>query len=308
MREVSDGVVVAVADGHGSRTHVRSDAGSRLAVEAACALGAELIEGGLLRLSDDLIVDRLRVDAAVDLVGRWREAVLADVAANPWSADDLAVSPGVDRDPFHGYGSTILVALAGETRLAILQLGDGDVLVGRRSGAVTLPVPGDDRLIGNQTTSLCLTSAADDFRAATLPIGDDPIRMVSVTTDGYANSFASESWGDDVGADLLSHLDREGLDFIAENLADWLGDSAEIGGDDVTMGFLAAVVEEVEIPDQLDDNGRPHDGPSRDLADLDEVTTQLQGRHGRRRLLLIVTILVLIVFGVAGVITALIIA
>ncbi|GJM37476.1 MAG: hypothetical protein DHS20C19_08430 [Acidimicrobiales bacterium] len=295
VRELDDAVVVAVADGHGSRTHMRSDAGSRLAVEAACSLGAELIDDGLLRRPESEIVTMLEHDAGPALVERWRAAVLDHVADNPWTADDLAISPGAPGDPFHGYGTTIMVALAGRERVAVLQLGDGDVLVGHRSGRAALPVPGDDRLIGNQTTSLCLESAPDDFRATAIALDGDPIRFVSITTDGYANSFASENWGDEVGADILEHLDRDGLPYVAESLEDWLGESAEIGGDDVTMGLLVADLETVEVEDL-----EPLDGPQRDLDDLDDVTTEVKGRRRSRRRLLLIVLAVLVVLG-AGV-------
>ncbi|MDW3220367.1 MAG: protein phosphatase 2C domain-containing protein [Acidimicrobiales bacterium] len=296
VREVGDAVVVAVADGHGSRTHMRSDAGSRLAVEAACSLGAELVEDGLLHRAESDIVTTLEYEAGPALVERWRSAVLDHVADNPWTSEDLAVSPGAAGDPFHGYGTTIMVALAGPDRVAVLQLGDGDVLVGHRSGRATLPVPGDDRLIGNQTTSLCLDSAPDDFRAAAIALDGDPVRFVSITTDGYANSFASENWGEEVGADMLEHLDRDGLPYVAGSLEDWLGESAEIGGDDVTMGLLVADLEtiEVEVPEEVD-------GPVRDLDDLADVTTEVKGRRrGRRRIVLIVLLILLVLGGGVG--------
>lgn len=303
IREMEDGLVVAVADGHGSRTHVRSDAGSRLAVDVAGDLGAELIAAGALRRLDAGLARHLQGEVAADLVERWREAVRADVAANPWTADDLAVSPGVAGDPYHGYGTTIMVALAGPDGVAVLQLGDGDVLVGHRSGRVELPVPGDDRLIGNQTTSLCLDSAADDFRATIVTLDDDPIRFVSITTDGYANSFASESWGAEVGADFMEHLDGQGLDYVSANLDEWLGESAEIGGDDVTMGLVVAELDEVEVDAEAED---PPDGPARDLLDLDDVSTQVKGGRRRRRVLLIVLIVFLLLAAIAGGVAALV--
>ena len=49
--------------------------------------------------------------------------------------------------------------------------------------------PGDDRLVAGETTSLCLATAADDFRHAFLPASAEP-DLVLLATDGYGNSFA----------------------------------------------------------------------------------------------------------------------
>jgi hypothetical protein len=298
------GVVVAVADGHGSSSHIRSDVGSQLAVTVACEIGSRLLGTGLLRRAAHEIVEQLSIAVAAEVVELWRERVAADVAAKPWSAAELAIAPTLTADPHHGYGTTLMLAVAGEQKVGLLQLGDGDIVVARASGAVGMPIPGDDRLIGNQTTSMCLPKAAEDFRAAVVELDADAVRFVSLTTDGYSNSFASGDWATDVGGDLLAHLDAKGLEFVEARLQEWLAESAQVGGDDVTMGLLVAdieLVDALELDVTLDMNA-PGSGPVRDLDGLHfDATTQQPGKRRRRvlRPLVLVPVGLLVVAGAA---------
>jgi hypothetical protein len=199
-----------------------------------------------------------------------------------------------------------MIAIADERTVALLQLGDGDIVVGRVSGSIVQPMPGDDRLIGNQTTSMCLPTARDDFRVAVVEIDDDPIRFISLTTDGYANAFVSSEWSIEVGRDMIGHLDEHGLDWVGARLHDWLSESASVGGDDVTMGLLVAEVAEIDVPaprnvalGEESTTVMPGSAPARNLSSSDIEATTL--RPVRKRRLLRPAILVpLALLAIAG--------
>lgn len=309
--EGPDARVVAVADGHGSSSHVRSDVGSRLAVEIAGELGKRLVDDGVLDRPRHVIVEHLTRRFVPDVVAAWRSGVDDHVASQPWSVADLDRGPGLVNDPYHGYGTTLMIAIVDDRRVALLQLGDGDIVVGRRSGAITQPMPGDDRLIGNQTTSMCLPTAVDDFRVALVEFDDDPVRFVSLTTDGYANAFVSPDWATEVGSDLLGHLDTHGLHWVAERLPEWLSESASVGGDDVTMGLLVADVVEVDVPDPpgppgIDDGPTavmPGTAPARNLSSADFEASTLRP-VGRRRVWRVVALISVSLAVVAGAVVA----
>ena len=55
--------------------------------------------------------------------------------------------------PELAYGATLLAAAATDRVLLYLQLGDGEILSVTAQGTTTRPLPPDDRLIANQTTS-----------------------------------------------------------------------------------------------------------------------------------------------------------
>ena len=295
--------VVAVADGHGSSSHVRSDVGSQLAVDLAGELGKRLVAEGVLLRPEHTITEHLARRFVPELVAAWRDGVDAHVAAEPWTVADLDRGSGLVNDPYHGYGTTLMIAIADERTVALLQLGDGDIVVGRTSGAIEQPMPGDDRLIGNQTTSMCLPTAADDFRVAVVEIDDDPMRFVSLTTDGYANAFVSPDWAIEVGRDLLGHLDEHGIEWVGERLPEWLSESASVGGDDVTMGLLVADVVEVEVRDPLglDDETTalmPGAAPVRNLSAADfDASTLRPGRRRVRRAAVLIPVSLAVVAG-----------
>lgn len=69
------GLVAAVADGHGGSRYVRSDTGSQMAVDLACAVGAEVL--ARLGSSPDEATIRSTVSAGIApaVVSRWRRGV-----------------------------------------------------------------------------------------------------------------------------------------------------------------------------------------------------------------------------------------
>jgi len=140
------------------------------------------------------------------------------------------------------YGATLLVAAVTEQFAVYLQLGDGEIITVSESGEVTRPLTKDDRLFGNETTSLCAPDAWRDFRVSFQPFVQMPPALILLSTDGYPNSFRDESGFFKVGSDILNMIRENGLSFIKENLAGWLSDTTRAGsGDDVTLGILCKV-------------------------------------------------------------------
>lgn len=225
----SDVWVAAVADGHGGARYVRSDVGARTAVDVA----VESVRQALVADPDTDLSDLLRAQVP-RIVDTWRDAVRTHADAHPFTPAEQARAGG---DPHAGgglmaYGATLLVAVVGDHGVALAQVGDGDALV-RSHGFATRPVPGDERLVAGETTSLCLASAADDFRFAFLPATAEP-DLVLLATDGYGNSFAHADWWQGLLGDVASFVERLGFQQLEEQLPDWLEESARVGGDDVT--------------------------------------------------------------------------
>ena len=154
------------------------------------------------------------------------------------------------------YGATLLVAVVGDSGVRLAQIGDGDALV-RSHGFATRPVPGDDRLAA-KTTSLCLDSAADDFRYAVLPASAE-LDLVLLATDGYGNSFAAQDWWHTLVGDIAWYVDVHGFDEFSTRLPDWLAESALVGGDDATAAVLirklAAPAPALPARTLIDDDG-----------------------------------------------------
>src|ERR1022692_1516116 len=232
--------VLAVSDGHGGASHFLSDIGSRMGVEAAVRA---------LRETPVPVPDGHSGVLAQTIVQAWREAVMAHLAANPFTDPEWAKLPPKDSaqaksavlaTPPIAYGATLLAVLAAESEILYLQLGDGDILCVDQSGGTTRPLPADSRLIANQTTSLCQSSAVEDFRAAHFRAAESPPpALILVSSDGYSNSFQSDEDFLRVGPDYLELLRQYGPEKVEAQLQKILPEASRKGsGDDITLGFI----------------------------------------------------------------------
>lgn len=236
--------VLAVADGHGSPRYPRSHAGARIAVETAAGLIDDF-----LRSQDNVDNLSLIKDATQEwlpraLVRNWTEAVAEDLHKEPLTETELFLlgSGAAPRESSIAYGATLLVAAVNDRFACYLQLGDGEILTVSDRGDVTRPLSKDDRLFGNETTSLCANEAWRDFRVHFQPLTQSPPALVLLSTDGYPNSFRDESGFLKVGSDILNMVQENGLASVKDQLAGWLRDSTRAGsGDDVTLGILCSL-------------------------------------------------------------------
>jgi len=238
----ADGLVVAVADGHGHDRHFRSAAGSRLAVRTACAVVEGLTaEAGQQPWSPEGAA-ALRDRLPEAIVARWREAVALDIAAHPYTAAELSALAQAGDGPAIPYGSTLLVALIAGRWLVCAQIGDGDLLAVRPDGGAWSPVSGDDLLDGYRTTSLCQPAAVSAFRAAAHDLRATPLLALLLSTDGYGNAQAEEPWQPVVARDLAELAARHDHGWFAGQLPHWAERCASAAGsaDDTTIALLLA--------------------------------------------------------------------
>lgn len=244
--------ILAVADGHGSFRHFRSHIGARLAVNTARRVLKEEVLAKLVdsQAAPDLPAIKRTCEEWLPkvLVRAWRERVETHARRAPFSPAELAILAESDGeqivqrvldDPALAYGATLLALLVTETFLLYLQLGDGDILIVPPAGDVSRPpFVQDDRLIANQTTSLCMSKAWLNTQIYFQPLAGPPPALVLLATDGYANSFVNAQAFEQVGADLLASIRADGLASVDEQLGEWLRTTSEAGsGDDITVGL-----------------------------------------------------------------------
>jgi hypothetical protein len=230
--------LLAMADGHGSARSFRSDRGAGFAVKLANEFGSNLPADR----NPSTVKQWVEYDLPRELIRRWREQVDANIESEPFSAGEGQIlGLKADNEPRArlAYGATLLLIVATDSFIFYLQLGDGDILTVSASGEVTRPLPKDERLIANETTSLCMEKAWEEVRTAFQVIASDPPALILAATDGYANAFRDEASFQQVGTDLLRFLREEGPEFIKGNLENWLNETSEAGsGDDITVGLL----------------------------------------------------------------------
>ena len=232
-------LAVAVADGHGGRPHFRSGRGSELAVEA----GLQVARETAARLAAGGSVAELRSAARAELVpemiGRWRRAVERDLSERPWGSQERLLLSG-GGDVTVPYGSTLLLAVVAAPWLMLCQIGDGDVVMVGADGMASLPVPGDPRLDGNSTTSLCQPDAADSFRVAVVDLAASQVAALLLATDGFGNAQTADPWYQPVGSDLVRLARDHGVAWVREQLPLWAARCASSAGsgDDTAMALL----------------------------------------------------------------------
>lgn len=240
-------LVLAVADGHGGGAYTRSHIGAAYAVKTAVRVLARDLLPRLIQtgVPPELTQLKRTCDEWLPkvLVRCWQERVQRFTCRYPFAPEEIGPPAGggaeKPADSLTPYGATLLAALLTEDFHLYLQLGDGDILTVAADGAVSRPaLPTDARLLGNETTSLCMANAAASVRLAFQPVLGDMPALVILATDGYANSFVDVASFEQVGADLLAALRADGLAGVGEALPDWLAETSAAGsGDDISVAL-----------------------------------------------------------------------
>ncbi len=236
-------LILALADGHGSVRCVRSRRGARLAVAVA-----HLIRGQIDDLTNLSRTKRwAEQQLPLELVRHWTGRVERLVARQPFTEEELAPLDASDRrdleiSPQLAYGTTLLAVVIAPRFLIYLQLGDGDILTVSADGVVERPVTKDERLIANETTSMCSPQAWNEVRVVFQALAGAPPALILAATDGYANSFRDEAGFQQVARDLWAMIREDGWDRIQLRVSSWLEEASRLGsGDDISVGIASRI-------------------------------------------------------------------
>lgn len=284
-------LIVTVADGHGSAKSFRSHVGARIAVEETAWLIQDLLDGQPDPRNLSAVKRTAEERLPREIARRWSDSVTEHLRKNPFRPEELAALEAaqgsaarqqVEDHPPLAYGATVLAVLVTADFVMYLQLGDGDVLVVAEDGTVSRPMPGDERLFANETTSLCMVDAWREVRFRFQALYGDPPALILLATDGYANSFVNDEAFCRVGSDLLQILQDEGPGYIADSLEGWLNHvSKEGSGDDITVGLLYRTA---VLRSRAEEAVAPDTQAIPDEAALDELaasTSQIPARRSR---------------------------
>lgn len=246
---VGSPLILTLADGHGGRKHFRSEVGARLAVETAAQVSYDFLARAQADAGSLSAIKRAAEEwLPKALVRSWLEAVEQHIRSHPLFESEharlqAAEGAGAASDLLSGlplaYGATLLVTIVADQFILYMQLGDGEILAVSDAGEVSRPLPKDERLFANETTSLCAPEAWSDFRVSFQAVSQKPPAIILLSTDGYSNSFRDESGFLKVGSDILEMVRADGLHQVKENMEAWLLDSTHAGsGDDITLGII----------------------------------------------------------------------
>jgi len=253
-------VILAVSDGHGSAKSFRSDRGSKFAVESTIKVLKDFFLGN--QAENNVNIATLK-DITQNLLPKlisdeWIKQVQSDLHKEPISQkekevllekSDQGALESIENNPLLVYGATLLATLVTELYIVYIQLGDGDIFTVDASGHSNRPLPKDERLIANETTSLCSPKAWNEFNihvdwfleksTKELPV------LIFLSTDGYSNSFLTDDEFFKIGKDYLEIIRDKGIYNLERQLKDFLEQTSEKGsGDDITLGIIKRIESE----------------------------------------------------------------
>ncbi len=252
VRESSRGlpILVSTADGHGSPKCFRSDFGSQFAVKKSAQIVGEFLDERRGRFDLAEIESKGKEYLPKEFVKKWRKTVEYHLKNNPFTEEEFKkleekssadARKLVEENPLLAYGTTSLTVAMEEEFVLYLQLGDGDILNATVAGEVTKPLSEDARLLANETTSMCLPKAENDFRFFVQKISAEASpAMILLSTDGYLNSFSNEAGFFQAATDILEMLRAEnGFSDVSDNLKAWLEEATKMGsGDDCAVAIV----------------------------------------------------------------------
>ncbi len=222
-------IILAAADGHGSKDCPYSRTGSKIAANVFCD-----IMKGLYADYDSVSLatylnreGEMAVSRAID--AEWKRRVLERHRKNKREkADKNAI--------YKQYGTTLLGLMLTSDFVFAFQLGDGDICYVSDEGFDQLVKT--DKILGVETHSLSREKA---WQKATtvlrrIEFCEHLPAMFSLSTDGYANSYKSEEGFHEAVSGYFELINEHGAATVEDAMPAWLSETSEMGcGDDISM-------------------------------------------------------------------------
>jgi len=237
--EFEDGtVILAVADGHGSKSCPYSKTGSSIAVNVFCKVMKELKEG----FADDMetLLTYLNREGdtklALSIDAEWKKRVLKVHSNNKREIPVNAQGEKDKAEIYKAYGSTLVGLMITPSFLFAFQLGDGDITYVDDQGID--PVLQSDKILGTETHSLSkLDSWKKAISVTRRRASDEQLPcLFMLSTDGFANSHKNEIEFQKTCLDYYDMIKQHGTAAVDANLKSWLEETSELGcGDDITL-------------------------------------------------------------------------
>lgn len=245
-------LILALSDGHGSSKSFRSHQGAAFAVQACLEECQSLLEWTQATPNLSAIKRTATEHLPQRITRRWKQLVDEHLLDNPASTEELekaingATVPineeSLKKNPWVWYGATLVGVVVTDTFIIYFQVGDGEILTVSEAKEVRRPIPPDERLLGNDTTSLCSEKPWLDFRIVFQALTTAQPALILLSTDGYINSFTDVEEFMKVGPDFLNLINANGLDAVNGKLEEWLMEASQKGsGDDITLGIISRV-------------------------------------------------------------------
>lgn len=265
--EISDSLSVAVVcDGHGGERYFRSDIGSKIAAEVTrdclsqftngidksvfvgkpytthSALSTEVKNNDYHKETD---IEKIMRQLFSSIIYNWREKILAHALANTLTEKEQSFAPDDAKQEFSQqvglektYGCTLMCYAETPDYWLAFHIGDGKCVSFDEDGTWKEPIPWDDKCFLNKTTSLCDSSAIDEFRYCYEGDGLFPL-AVFLGSDGIDDSFGETPNMINFYVQILKTLSNNTVKDAEQQLIDALPELSKIGSkDDMSVACL----------------------------------------------------------------------
>lgn len=237
--EFDDGtVIMAVADGHGSKSSPYSKTGSTVAVNVFC----KVMKNFYNSYADD-------TEKLLTYLNREGEIKVAQTIDSEWKRRILKVHADrkrkvpLDKDGekdkreiYKLYGSTLVGLMITPIFFFAFQIGDGDITYVDDSGVDQ--VLQSDKILGTETHSLCKVNSWKNAISVVRRRNNDATlpALFMLSTDGFSNSYKTEQEFIKTCTEYYEMIKEHGANVIDANLKPWLSETSEMGcGDDITV-------------------------------------------------------------------------
>lgn len=247
------GCIIAVSDGHGSSTYVRSHIGSNLACSIAVKLTKEFVLDNYDVLSkigrksytpdSGVKADPLFLELFTRIHQQWYEAIKENVTNVPFS-DQEKMKLG-NAEIKEAFGCTLMVAVKTDCFTFAFHIGDGRIYTISYNNEWTQPVPWDSACEDNITTSLCENNPVDSFRYYVDSSDNQPF-VIFVCSDGiedcyggsHDGNFQSEKLVVDYSEVIRAYLQDKESDFDIDCESFLNNQSTRFSHDDMSIAFV----------------------------------------------------------------------
>ena len=138
------------------------------------------------------------------------------------------------------YGSTLLIACVSASVGVICQIGDGNIYLVNRNGAVSEAIAPLE-LPGEATYSLCMDEALEVMETRSLDADElAALSAIVLCSDGYRKSFRDEASAAALVKAMSERLGWDSSSAMASELEGWLRQLSQLGsGDDISVAIAA---------------------------------------------------------------------
>ena len=179
--------IVTACDGHGGKTYIRSNVGSRYASNAIISVLQGVDKSIFYRYTRQEICDKLRLQ----ILCEWNALVERHLGEKGFCKRELASLSDAEifklkQNPARAYGTTLQGAMIFGNKLICVSLGDGGFFLVRK-GEIYTAFEEDEDTVANLTYSMCQEDAYDHLNVKIFDFSD--LDGVLICTDGMVNPY-----------------------------------------------------------------------------------------------------------------------